>query len=259
MLRRQLLTGLRLTIVMIVLVGLAYPLAVLGVSQVLMKGKANGSLVEGDGRIVGSSLIGQPFLDQNGDPLPEYFQPRPSAVDYSAEIASGGSNYGPSNANLIGNVPGVAYDGDGRRLETNPFATSADPYCVPVPATDDQGNDRTDARGTPVYLKTASGEYVCDPDTIPARTLAYRALNGLGADVKVPADAVTASASGLDPQISLANARLQAARVARARRIPLEQVQETVDSQTQARAFGFLGEQTVNVLKVNLALDALKS
>ncbi len=77
--------------------------------------------------------------------------------------------------------------------------------------------------------------------------------------MKVPADAVTASASGLDPQISLANARLQAARVARARGIPLEQVQETVDSHTQARPLGFLGEQTVNVLELNLALDALKS
>ncbi len=110
--------------------------------------------------------------------MPQYFQPRPSAVDDSAELASGGSNYGPSNANLIGNVPGVAYDGDGRRLETNPFATAADPSCVPVPATDDQGNDLTDAQGNPVYEKTSDGEYVCDPDTIPARTLAYRASTG---------------------------------------------------------------------------------
>jgi potassium-transporting ATPase KdpC subunit len=259
MLRRQLLTGLLMTVVMTVLVGLAYPLAVLGVSQVFMKGKANGSLVEADGKVVGSSLIGQPFLDKNGDPLPQYFQPRPSAVGYSSEVASGGSNYGPSNANLIGNVPGVAYDRAGHQLETNPFATTADPYCVPVPATDDHGNEATDAQGNPVYEKTADGEYVCDPNTIPERTRAYRAFNGLAAGVEVPADAVTASASGLDPQISPANARLQAARVARARGISLERVQEIVDSHTHGRALGFLGEQTVNVLQLNLALDALES
>jgi K+-transporting ATPase ATPase C chain len=261
MLRRQLLTGLMMTVAMIVLVGLIFPLAVTGVSQLVFKDKANGSMVKNaDGKVVGSSLIGQSFADKDGNPLPQYLQPRPSkAGDGYDGLASSASNLAPSNAKLIGNVPGVAYDSDGNQIKTNPYATKADPYCVPVPATDKSGNDVTDPHGNPVYEKTATGEYVCDPDTIPERTLAYRALNGLAAAVKVPADAVTASGSGLDPQISLANARLQAPRIAKARGVPVAEVQKVINSHTQARQLGFLGEQTVNVLEVNLALDKLKS
>ncbi len=77
-------------------------------------------------------------------------------------MASGGSNYGPSNPNLIGNVPGVNMTG-----KTNPYATPADPYCVPVQATDKDGNDVTDSAGNPVYEKNKDGSYVCDPDTVP--------------------------------------------------------------------------------------------
>jgi potassium-transporting ATPase KdpC subunit len=91
---------------------------------------------------------------------------------------------------------------------------------------------------------------------VAARVRAYRRLNGLGPDVKVPVDAVTASASGLDPDISVANAQLQAARVARARGMPLAQVRRLIDAHTAGRTLGFLGEQTVNVLELNLALDA---
>lgn len=255
MLRRQLLTGLLMTIAMIVLVGLVFPLAVTGAAQLIMSNKANGSLVKVNGKVVGSSLIGQNFTDKNGNPLPQYFQPRPSnAGDGYDSLASGGSNLGPSNAKLIGNVPGVNID-----TKTNPYATKVDPYCVPVQATDKSGNDVTDAQGNPVYEKTANGEYVCDPDTIPQRTLAYRSLNGLAPNVAVPSDAVTASGSGLDPQISLANTRLQAPRVARARNLPLARVQEIINSHTQARQLGFLGEQTVNVLNLNIALDQAKS
>jgi potassium-transporting ATPase KdpC subunit len=258
MLRRQLMTGLLMTIVMIVLVGLAYPLVVTGVSQAVMSKRANGSLVDVNGKPVGSSLIGQSFTDKDGNPLPQYFQPRPSkAGDGYDGLASGGSNYGPSNANLVGNVPG-AYMGDTRVGAKNPYATPADPYCVPVQATDKAGNDVTDAQGSPVWEKNPDRTYVCDPDTVPERTLAYRALNGLAADVKVPADAVTASGSGLDPAISLANARLQAARVAKARNLDLAQVQQLIDQHTQGRQLGVLGEQNVNVLELNLALDRLK-
>ena len=91
-------------------------------------------------------------------------------------------------------------------------------------ATDKDGNDVTDQAGNPVYEKNKDGSYVCDPNTVPERAMAYRALNGLAADAKVPVDAVTASASGLDPQISVANARLQAARVAKARNLTVDQV-----------------------------------
>jgi potassium-transporting ATPase KdpC subunit len=92
-------------------------------------------------------------------------------------------------------------------------------------------------------------------DTVEDRIAAYREANALGDDVEVPVDAVTASASGLDPHISVANARLQAARVAEQRNLPVDEVLALVDEHTVERALGFLGEPGVNVLKVNLALD----
>jgi potassium-transporting ATPase KdpC subunit len=255
MLRRQLLTGLLMTLALIVLVGLAYPLVVTGVAQAFMGGRANGSLVKVNGKPVGSSLLGQNFTDKDGNPLAQYFQPRPSAAgtDGYDALASSGSNLAPSNAKLIGNVPGVSIDG-----KINPYASPSDPYCVPVQATDKNGNPITDAAGNPVYEKNKDGSYVCDPNTVPERTLAYRSLNGLAGNAKVPVDAVTASASGLDPQISLANARLQSARVARARRLPINVVQKSIAEHTQGRQLGFLGEQTVNVLELNLALNQLR-
>jgi K+-transporting ATPase ATPase C chain len=96
-------------------------------------------------------------------------------------------------------------------------------------------------------------------DQVTARVQAYRNENGLAADAPVPVDAVTASGSGLDPDISVANARLQLARVAKNRRMPVEQVQALLDRQTSGRQYGFLGEPRVNVLRLNLALDASAS
>jgi potassium-transporting ATPase KdpC subunit len=251
MLRRQLLTGLLMTIVLTVLVGLLYPLVVTGIAQGLMSKRANGSMVKANGKEVGSSLIGQNFTDKDGNALPNYFQPRPSAAgDGYDALSSSGSNLGPSNPKLIGNVPGVSID-----TPTNPYASPADPYCLPVQSTDKDGNPITDSAGNPVYDKNRDGTYVCDPNTVPERAMAYRALNGLASDAKVPVDAVTASASGLDPQISLANARLQAPRVAKARNVSEESVRALIGKHTQGRQWGFLGEQTVNVLELNLALD----
>lgn len=258
MLRRQFVTGLLMTVVLTVLLGFVYPLVVTGISQVTMSKRANGSLVKENGKVVGSSLIGQSFADKDGNPMPNYFQPRPSnAGDGYDAMASAGSNYGPSNPNLIGNVPGVVTGADGKPVKTNVYATASDPYCVPVQATDKDGNDITDQAGNPVYEKNKDGSYVCDPNTVPERTMAYRALNGLAADTLVPADAVTSSASGLDPQISVANARLQAARVAKARNLTTGRVLEQIAAHTQGRQLGVLGEQTVNVLELNLALDRL--
>ncbi len=195
MVRRQLLTGALMTVVLIVLLGLVYPLAVTGASQLFMSKRANGSLVTVNGKVVGSSLIGQRFVDDRGNPRRQYFQPRPSAAgaDGYDAMASGGSNLGPSNPKLL--------------------------------------------------------------DAVTQRADAYRELNGLAAGAEVPVDAVTASASGLDPDISLANARLQARRVAAARHLDLHVLQRLIDEHTQGRAFGVLGEQTVNVLELNLALD----
>jgi K+-transporting ATPase ATPase C chain len=251
MIRRQLLTALVVVVVMTVTLGLVYPLVVTGIAQVAFHSKANDSLVKVSGKLVGSSLLGQDFTDKDGNPLPKYFQSRPSAVGYDAS-ASSASNLGPSNPNLIGNVPGVSIT-----TKTNPYATSADPYCVPVQATDKAGNDIIDKAGNPVWEKNPDGTYVCDPDTVPERAIAYRALNSLAATVKVPVDAVTTSASGLDPDISIANADLQAARVANARHLPLGQVMSLIKAHTDGRMLGFLGEKAVNVLELNLALDKL--
>jgi potassium-transporting ATPase KdpC subunit len=192
--RRQLITGLMMTLSMVVLVGLAYPLAMTGIAQGLMSRQANGSFVKDNGRVVGSSLIGQSFLLESGAPDPRYFQPRPSAAGtgYDA-MSSGGSNLGPSSTELISDVA--------------------------------------------------------------KRVAAYRRLNGLSAKVSVPVDAVTASSSGLDPDISVANAKLQAPRVAQARKIPVSQVLALVDAHTDSHSLGILGEKTVNVLDLNLALD----
>lgn len=192
--RRQLITGLTMTLAMIVLVGLAYPLAMTGIAQGLMSRQANGSFVTRNGKVVGSSLIGQNFLLKSGAPDPRYFQPRPSAAGagYDA-MNSGGSNLGPSSNVLIA--------------------------------------------------------------AVAARVNAYRKLNGLSATASVPVDAVTASASGLDPDISVANATLQAPRVASARKLSVSRVLALVHTHTDNRPLGILGEKTVNVLDLNLALD----
>jgi K+-transporting ATPase ATPase C chain len=238
MLRRQLLTGLLMTIALTLLLGIAYPLVVTGASQVLFKSRSNGSLVKENGKVIGSSLIGQNFTDANGNPIPKYFQPRPSAAgDGYDAMASAGTNLGPSNPKLIGNIPGVAVGDDGKTITSNPFATPDDPYCVPV--------------------ANADGTRSCDPNTVPERAIAYRAFNRLPSTTKVPVDAVTSSGSGLDPDISVANADLQIARVAQARNLDSATVAKVVNEHTQGRQWGFLGEKTVNVLDLNLALDRM--
>lgn len=172
--------------------GLAYPLVVTGVAQVAFPGRADGSLVERRGQVVGSRLIGQRFA---GD---RYFHARPSSAgDGYDAMASGPSNLGPTNPELLRAIR--------RRI----------------------------------------GE--------------YRRENRLAADAAVPVDAVTASASGLDPEISAANARLQAPRVARARGVPAAEVLALVARHTRGRSLGFLGEPGVNVLELNLALDGSAS
>jgi K+-transporting ATPase ATPase C chain len=194
--RRQLMTGLRMTIALTLLLGLAYPLAMTGIAQAFMKNKANGSFVTKNGAVVGSSLIGQQFTLENGDPDPRYFQPRPSnAGDGYDARASAGSNYGPSNPDLLA--------------------------------------------------------------AVKDRVIAYRKLNDLAGGASVPVDAVTSSASGLDPDISVANARLQVSRVARTRGLSPAQVLAFVSAHTQDRPLGILGEKAVNVLELNLALDGV--
>jgi K+-transporting ATPase ATPase C chain len=255
--RRQIVASLAVLLGLTLLLGFGYPLAVTGISQLFFRNAANGSLIYSHGKLVGSALLGQSFTDSKGNPLPQYFQPRPSAAGAGYDGASSGaSNLGPSNPLLIGFVAGVNTVGlNGRPSATNPFATAADPACVPL---DPAGNPVT----TPVpgqrFLKTAAGAYECDPNTVPERTVAFRLFNGLAPGAAVPVDAVTASASGLDPDISVANALDQAPRVARVRRRPASQVVALVHRYTTGPEWGFLSESTVNVLELNLALEGLR-
>ena len=167
-----------------------YPLIVFGISQLLFRDQANGSLITGaDGNVRGSKLLGQAFSDG------KYFHPRPSAAGNGYDAtSSGGSNLGPTS----------------RKLN----------------------------------------------DAIKDRVAAYRKENGLSENDSLPADAVTASGSGLDPQISLRNAELQTPRIAKARGLSEQKVRELTQENTDGRDLGVLGEPGVNVLNVNLALDA---
>ncbi|HYA68693.1 MAG TPA: potassium-transporting ATPase subunit C [Acidimicrobiales bacterium] len=257
--RRQPLPSIMLTVIVAVFVGFVYPFVVWGIGQVTFKHQADGSFITRGNLIVGAANIGQGFSDKDGNPLPQYFQPRPSdaGTGYNAS-ESGASNLGPGDPRLVGFIPGFnTVNLDGNPSKTNPFATSADPYCVPM---------TPGSAGLPVYepvpgdkyAKNPDGSYVCDPNTVPERALAYRQLNDLASNVAIPVDAVTASASGLDPGISVANADLQAPRVAKVRGLPLSTVTTLIEAHTIGRAWGFLGEPYVNVLELNLALDSLR-
>ncbi len=192
---KQASAGIAALIVITAALGFGYPVVVTGISQVLFRHQANGSLIERGGKVAGSALLGQSFSDAKGNPLPRYFQPRPSAVSYNG-AGSGADNLGPSNPELI--------------------------------------------------------------KTVTERLRAYRAFNHLPPDAAVPTDAVTTSASGLDPDISVQNALDQAHRVAAARHLPASRVLVLVRQHTTGPQLGFLSEPVVNVLQLNLALDGLR-
>jgi K+-transporting ATPase ATPase C chain len=201
---RQHIAALRALLVFTVLCGIIYPVVMFGVAQVAFRGSANGSMVSYNGQVVGSSLLCQEFTDAKGNPLPQYFQPRPSnaanpasKTDYGCDPGfSGASNLGPNN---------------------------------------------------PTLLKT-----------IQQRRAAVAQFNGVS-PASVPPDAVTASASGLDPDISPQYAYLQVNRVATARHLSPAVVQALVTKYVQGRNLGFLGEPRVNVLTLNIALDKLSA
>jgi K+-transporting ATPase ATPase C chain len=257
--RRQLLTAAAATLVLAVLTGILYPLAVWGAGQGVFNYRATGSFTRNaKGQVIGTALIGQSFLDDKGNALPQYFQPRPSAtspVAYTAN-ASAASNLGPGDPRLVGFIPGLnTVDLDGNTSASNPFANPDDPYCVPNDAK--TGNPVISPAPGQQYAKNPDGTYVCNSSTVPERAIAYRQLNGLDRNAIVPVDAVTASFSGLDPDISVANADLQAARVAKARHLPVSTVTTLIASRTNGRLLGVIGEKTINVLDLNLALDSL--
>ena len=182
---RNLIAAVLMTVVTTVLFGLVYPLVVTGLAQAMFPDKANGQLIEQNGKVVGSRIIGQAFSS------PGYFRSRPSAAGTGYDAAnSAGTNLGPTNKKLIDAVKAAAEAAQ----KENP--------------------------GTPV-----------------------------------PVDLVTSSASGLDPHISPAAADFQVPRVARERGVPEDSIRRAVEAHTAGRQWGFLGEPTVNVLELNLALD----
>jgi potassium-transporting ATPase KdpC subunit len=197
---RQHIAALRTLLIFTVITGVIYPLVMVGFAQVAFQSKADGSLVSFHGRVVGSSMLCQEFVDAHGSPLPRYFQPRPSAAtqpgnakDYGCNsVYSSASNLGPNN---------------------------------------------------PVLIKDISGrqKVIAQLDHVPVSA--------------IPPDAVTASGSGLDPDISPQYAAIQVNRVAVARHISPAVVRALVARYTQGRVLGFLGEPVVNVLLLNMALD----
>ncbi|MFE0463299.1 K(+)-transporting ATPase subunit C [Kitasatospora sp. NPDC058965] len=196
-------TALRLLLVLTVVLGIAYPLLVTGLSQLAFADKANGSIVQADGKEVGSSLLGQNYNlpkqnpndpNEQAQPDPKWFQPRPSAANYDPHL-SAASNYGPNDEGLTKTV-----------------------------------NDRRAA--------VAAFDGV-DPATVPA-------------------DALTASGSGLDPHISVAYAKEQVARVAKTRGLSTDTVDRLVATYTEGRSLGFLGDAGVNVVLLNTALSEQK-
>jgi K+-transporting ATPase ATPase C chain len=184
----QLLPAVRITLVLTVLTGMLYPALVTGIAQAIFHQQANGSLIEVNGKVIGSELIGQKFTK------PEYFQGRPSAAGDGYDAAnSGASNFGPTNQKLVDRI----------KADAEKFRKENPDFTGPIPA-----------------------------------------------------DLLTASASGLDPHLSPASAAAQVARVAKARGVALAQIQDLVDHYTESRQLGILGEPRVNVLNLNLALDA---
>jgi K+-transporting ATPase ATPase C chain len=212
---RQHIAGLRTLLIFTVITGIIYPVVMWGIAQVAFNQQANGSLVSYKGRVVGSSLLCQEFVNSKGNPLPQYFQPRPSFAIVGWELSTA------KNGKYV--VEGTGPDNYG----CNPLYSSASNLGTNNPAQ--------------LQFVKQRQQQISMFDHVPVS--------------KIPADAVTASGSGLDPDITPANAAIQVDRVAAARHISPAQVRALVSKYTQGRNIGFLGEPRVNVLLLNLALD----
>jgi K+-transporting ATPase ATPase C chain len=239
---KELKTGFLMMAVMTVLTGLIYPGVITAIAQVLFRDQANGSLIVANGQVVGSRLLGQNFAKD------EYFHPRPSSAGSNGydPTATSGSNLGPTSAKLLNGTTKlddktkqdvVDYDGIKDRV-VHYCVDNALPYESSVPLDkfkDDKGN-LDDVK----LIKAFNDDKT--PLVFASKT-------------PIPADAVTASASGVDPHISPRNAELQATRVAKARGVQVDQVRALVEARTESRTLGILGEPRVNVLELNLELD----
>ncbi|MBU8819885.1 potassium-transporting ATPase subunit C [Mycolicibacterium goodii] len=275
---RQHTAALRALLALTVILGLGYPVFIWLVAQLPgLQDKADGSIIEVAGKPVGSSLIGQSFTDADGNPLPQYFQPRPSAAgDGYDPMATSASNLGPESVIDQPGKPSLLTQVCQRSRAVGDLdgVSGARPFCTPggvgavlsvIGPRDTRGQVLIPARVVSVnepcadttapFLSTYEGVRVecAEPgeDYTVGQIVPIRGT----AVAQVPADAVTASGSGLDPDISVAYADLQVDRVARARGLSPEQVRQLVAQHTDGRTLGFLGEPRVNVLELNIALD----
>ncbi|CAN5212409.1 potassium-transporting ATPase subunit C [soil metagenome] len=273
---RQHWAALRALLLLTLITGLVYPLLVWAVAQLPgLRAHAAGSIVEVDGKPVGSSLIGQSFTDADGNPLPQYFQSRPSAAgDGYDPMATSASNLGPESIVDDGDTPSLLTLVCSRSYDVGEFngVDRARPFCTGdgvgavLSVLGPRGGGGVDNALTQVisvnqrcpavpFLPTYQGVRVECNNGQDFSTGQVVAIEGAVTDPQVPADAVTASGSGLDPHISPAYADLQIDRVAAARGMNADQVRRLVEDNTTGRALGFMGEPAVNVLAVNVALD----
>lgn len=282
---RQLTAALRMLLVFTVVLGVAYPLVVLAIAQLPgLHSRADGSILKLDGKPVGSALLGQTFTDSKGNPLVQYFQPRPSAAGNGYDpTASGASNLGPeSTVDVLPNPKDKTDQGKPSLLTQVcqrsvaigqlEHVSGARPFCTPggVGAVlavfySQPGYHGHVTRAVSLDEECPATPFITSYQGAPVTCATYGVDYSAGKIVPVrgdapshpavPADAVTASGSGLDPEISLAYARLQEDRVAKARGITVAQVAALVDSIESGRDLGFMGEPKVNVLRLNLALD----
>lgn len=277
--------ALRMLIAFTVVLGIAYPLLITGIAQLPgLRASADGSLVTRNGTVVGSALIGQTFTGPDGRPLPQYFQARPSAGGYDP-TASGASNLGPES--IVDALPDPADKNDTGTLSllsqvcsrslaigrfdgvdgSRPYCTSDGVGAVLAVFWTGPGYQGQVTRVVSVNQPCPAVPFIATYHGVAVRCAGYGQDYAAGqivpvrgsapAQPAVPPGAVTASGSGLDPDISPAYAAIQEARVAEARGISVATVRALVAAHTTGRALGFLGEPTVNSLQLNLALDRL--
>ena len=287
---RQHWAALRALLVFTVILGIAYPVLIWLIAQLPgLNNKANGSIIQVDGKPMGSSMIGQSFTDSDGNALPKYFQSRPSAAGAGYDpMATSASNLGPESIVDTPGDPTLAAADNGYKASLLTLVCSrsaavgklegvngARPFCTGdgVGAVLSVIGPR-DARGNVVNpTRVISVNEPCNTTTTPFLST-YEGvrvecakfgddysvgqivpIKGAATDPQVPADAVTASGSGLDPDISVAYADIQVNRVAKARGISADQVRQAVSAHEYGRDLGFMGEPRVNVLQLNLELD----